>query len=101
MKGLGFCTRNRVTGLQEAARILLGTVAATLLMEYPSFDPTHGNPYHTGAVLSIVWSVGILSWALRVTRSHKSRFTVKTLLLVISVIAVGLVNIFAGMVIVG
>ena len=70
-------------------------------MELPSLDPTRGNRYHTGTVLPVIWTIGLLSWALRATRSHQSRFTVTALLAITTVIAIGFVNVFASMVIVG
>ena len=43
-------------------------------------------------IMSVLWCVGILVWALRVTRSHQSRFGLKTLLVITSAIAIGLIN---------
>lgn len=62
------------------------------IMDMPSFGPLRVNPLSHGAIMSVLWCVGILVWALRVTRSHQSRFGLKTLLVITSAIAIGLLN---------
>ena len=79
--------------------VTLSTLAITMLMEIPTFDPT-ASTYHSGTVLSVLWSVGLLAWALRATRSNRSRFGIATIFGIMTVLAIGFVNVFAAMAIV-
>lgn len=78
----------------------LSTTACVFVMEQPAFDPTGFNTYHTGSVLSVLWSIGLLVWALRAVRSHQSRFGMMTIITITTVLAIGFVNIFVAMMIV-
>ena len=91
---------NYPSWLPHVAVMVLGTAVFAVLMQIPSFDPTGGNRYHTGTMMSVLWCVGLLSWGLRVTRSHQSRFTIRVLLSITTVIAIGCVNIFVALIIV-
>ena len=77
--------------------VLAGVGLSALVMELPSLGPRGVNPFCNGAVLSVLWCAGLLSWALRATRSRQSRFGMKTILVVMSVIAIGLANVFAAL----
>ena len=72
--------------------LIAGVGISMLVMDTRSLGPLGVNPLSHGAVISVLWCVGLLVWALRVTRSHQSRFGLKTLLVVTSAIAIGLLN---------
>jgi len=76
--------------LFNAFGVLLLTIIAALLMELPMFDPRH---LWTGAVLAVLWSVGLLAWGLRATRSHRSQFRISTILILMTFCALGFANI--------
>lgn len=86
--------------LRQLVVIAIGSAVFGILMEVPSLDPTRASRLHTGTVLSSVWCIGLLSWALRATRSNQSRFTVRTLLVITTIVAVGFVNVFVAMAVV-
>ena len=77
--------------------VLLGVGLSAFVIGLPSSGPRGFNPFRNGRVLSVLWCAGLLSWTLRATRSHESRFGMKTILAITTVIAIGLVNVFVAM----
>lgn len=77
--------------------VLLLTAIAAMLMELPVFDPKRPNPFRTGFVLLVLWCAGLLAWALRATRSHRSQFGISTILILMTVCALGFTHIFIPM----
>src|SRR5262245_7382960 len=67
---------------------LISVAALIALMQIPRLDPTgfHGRPLAVS--MTVAWCAGLLVLALGVTRRHGSRFTLRTLALLIAVIAV-------------
>jgi hypothetical protein len=67
---------------------LISVAALIALMQIPRLDPTgfHGRPLAVS--MTVAWCAGLLVLALGVTRRHQSRFTLRTLALVIAVIAI-------------
>ena len=67
---------------------LISVAALIALMQIPRLDPTgfHGRPL--AVAMTVAWCAGLLVLALGVTRRHGSRFTLRTLALLIAVIAV-------------
>ncbi len=61
---------------------------SVLLMELPVLDPTGFNRFQTGTFLSVLWCLGLVSWALRVVRSRQSQFSLRTILGVATSVAV-------------
>lgn len=78
--------------LVQVFLLIAGVGISMLIMEMPSLGPLRVNPFSHGAIMSVLWCVGLLVWALRATRSHQSRFGLKTLLVITSAIAIGFVN---------
>jgi hypothetical protein len=86
--------------IAAALLLVLGVFLTAIAMESRWLDPTRSNPFHTGAVLSVLWSAGLLSWALRATRSHQSRFGLSTIFGITLIVAIGFANIFVAIAIV-
>ena len=85
--------------LVQVFLLIAGVGISMLIMEMPSLGPLRVNPFSDGAIMSVLWCVGLLVWALRATRSHQSRFGLKTLLVIMSAVAIGLVNAIGTMLI--
>jgi hypothetical protein len=72
-------------------KVYLFSVAALIaLMQVPRLDPIgfHGRP--VAVSMMVAWCAGLLVLALGVARRHRSRFTLRTLALLIAFVAVNL-----------
>lgn len=72
-----------------SAAIVLSIFFA-LAMELPWLDPTAFSGAWFGNMLAIVWVGGLLILSLRVVRTNQSRFSLRTLLIITTVLGVAL-----------
>ncbi len=79
--------------------VLVGTGLNLLVIELVTGWPTatHVTPQHV--LIFCFWCAGLVSWALRFTRSHQSRFSLKTVLVAMAIIAVGFAHVLGTMLI--
>jgi hypothetical protein len=67
---------------------LISVVALNALMQVPQLDPVRFQGRPVAIPMAVVWCAGLLVLALGVIMRHRSRFTVRTLALLIAAIAV-------------
>jgi hypothetical protein len=67
---------------------LISVVALNVVMQVPQLDPVRFQGRPLAIPLAVVWCAGLLVLALGVVMRHRSRFTLRTLALLIAGIAV-------------
>jgi hypothetical protein len=67
---------------------LISVAALNVLMQIPQLDPVRFQGRPSAIPMAVVWCAGLLVLALGVIVRHRSRFTLRTLALLIAVIAV-------------
>jgi hypothetical protein len=67
---------------------LISVAALNALMQVPQLDPVRFQGRHLAIPMAVVWCAGLLVLALGVIMWHRSRFTLRTLALLIAAIAV-------------
>ena len=67
---------------------LLICLVCVLAMEVPWLDPTAGTGRFFGTLFMVMWCSGLLILSLRIVRQHHSQFSLRTLMLITTIVAI-------------